>query len=394
MPKETPDWGIKLLKILQGTIQSEIRSVKSIIEGVDTVTSTNTKSIKKIEKKLLKAEERNQSLASENQELKEKLLDLEFRQHCNNLIFEGIIDTPNETDIQCIEKLCYVIRNVPGLDVTNFRIDCCHRLDGKFKEGTKRRVICCFNWYFDVQCILKGRKRLPRGVFVTEDLPEEWNDRRKILKPIFNAAKRKETLKGKTRLMKDKLIIDGKPITIAPVNNISEANVFLDVTSTCQKSDGEKIIFFGAHSPFSNLYSTEFVIDNIHYNSVEQYYQGSKAEMFNDDITHSKIMHASNPYKIKKLGSKVAGFVENTWQKKEKDILFRGVHAKFIQNATLGSILRDSGDTKIAEASTNTTWGTGVHLHDKHALDVRMWKNKKGGGMSSILSRVRTELQA
>ena len=172
---------------------------------------------------------------------------MEYRQRRSNLIFEGVVDTPEESNLQCIEKLRYVLKDIPGLDVSNFKIDRCHRLDGAYHPDKKCRIICAFNWFYDVQCILRNRQRLARGVFVSEDFPEEWNDRRKVLRPILNAAKRNDKLKTKVYMSRDKLFIDGKPFTATPECNISEANTYLDVVSTCQRSDGEKIVFLGPH---------------------------------------------------------------------------------------------------------------------------------------------------
>ena len=239
LPSETPDWGIKLLEILQLTIQTEVRNVSSTVSPIKTKVDNNAKDIIDVKAKLQKIEKCNKALEHENSELKEKLLDLEYRQQRNNLIFEGVVDADNETDLQCIEKLRCVLKDIPGLDASEFKIDRCHRLDGAFKVDSKRRIICAFNWYYDIQCILKNRKYLARGVYVSEDFPEEWNNRRRVLRPIFNAAK----LKFKTRMSKDKLIIDGKPYTAAPVSNISQVNTYIDVTSTCQHSDNSKIIF-------------------------------------------------------------------------------------------------------------------------------------------------------
>ena len=60
------------------------------------------KSIKNIEKKLAYVEKCNVSLESENIKLKEKLLEMEYHQKRNNLIFEGIFDTQGESDLDCI----------------------------------------------------------------------------------------------------------------------------------------------------------------------------------------------------------------------------------------------------------------------------------------------------
>ena len=359
LPENTPDWGIKLLEILQGTIKAEVRKVSATVSVVDEKTVKNVKDIKSVEKRCSQLERKNKALESKNVLLKEKLLDMEFKQRKCNLIFDGIVDAPGETDLECIERLRYVLKDNPGLDSKNFRIDRCHRLDGAFKPNQKRRVLCTFNWQYDLQCILKGRRRLARGVYVSEDLPEKWNDRRKVLRPLYNAARRSDKWKTKTRFSKDKLLIDGKPITVAPVCNVSEVNVYFDVASTCQRSDENKLIFFGSHSPFSNLYKTDMVVNNISYNSVEQYYQSAKASLFHDDATHYKIMNESNTYKIQCLGSKVKGFSDKKWSSSCKEVMTMGVCAKFLQNETLRNLLADSGDTLLAESSTNSYWGRG-----------------------------------
>ena len=92
-----------------------------------------------------------------------------------------------------MNKLQQVLRSIPGLDVKCFKIDRCHHLDGLFKPTTTCRLICAFNWYYDVQCILRNRKQFLKGIYISEGLPEEWIERRKILKPLFNAAKKSET---------------------------------------------------------------------------------------------------------------------------------------------------------------------------------------------------------
>ena len=91
-----------------------------------------------------------------------------------------------------------------------------------------------FNWHVDVQFILRNCKLLPRGVYVNEDLPEEWLDRRKVLKPVYNAAKRRDDLKYKTHLAKDKLIIDGQTFSAGPDSNLQEVNKILDIKSSCE----------------------------------------------------------------------------------------------------------------------------------------------------------------
>ena len=244
-----------------------------------------------------------------------------------------------------------------------------------------------------MQCILKGRKYLPKGIFASEDLPEEWKDRRRILKPIFNAAKRNESLKSGTHLTKDELIINKKVITAGPNSNLSDVANIIDPSSICQRTDGDNktLLFLGSLSPFSNLYQSKFCINNVKYSRVEQYLQSEKAALFDDDATHYKIMKESNRYKIKQLGATVRNFSLDVWHHEDKRLALNAVHAKFSQNQALKQLLLETGNQLIAEGSGNSHWGIGLHIHDCNALDKRHWKNN-GGLMSEILGKVRKEL--
>ena len=146
-----------------------------------------------------------------------------------------------------------------------------------------------------------------------------------------------ETLKNKRHLTKDRLVIDGRMFTAGPTeNNVRDASALLDLSATCEHSDSNTILFLGLHSIYSNMIAVNINIENVQYTSAEQYIQAEKAYMFGDDISHHKIMREQNLYKIKKIGSHVK---------------------KFSQNITLHENLLSTGDTKIAESSTNTFWG-------------------------------------
>ena len=135
------------------------------------------------------------------------------------------------------------------------------------------------------------------------------------------------------------------------------------------------------------------MIDNIKYNCVEQYLQGAKAALFDDDISHAKIMRETNPYCMKKLSGKIRNFNLDRWKAVRKQAALKGVRAKYSQNRTLRDILVSTGEVTIAESSTDSYWGTGVQLHDKNSLDTRHWMLTDSGVMSEILMRVRQELK-
>ena len=74
LPLETPEWGLKLVEI----IQTEFRSVNTSIAIVEDSTKSNLTNISAMEKRLNDIEEQNKMLENENGELKERLLDLEY----------------------------------------------------------------------------------------------------------------------------------------------------------------------------------------------------------------------------------------------------------------------------------------------------------------------------
>ena len=112
LPDGTPEWGTKLLEIIQG----EFRNLNSKIGGVEDSTKSNSKSIKQMENKLARVEKHNAALLSENNDLKERLLELDYQQQHKNLLFEGISDAAGETDLECIRKLRFILQHVPGID--------------------------------------------------------------------------------------------------------------------------------------------------------------------------------------------------------------------------------------------------------------------------------------
>ena len=64
-------------------------------------------------KKLVQLESRNANLETENSQLKEKLLELEFQQKRNNLLFEGIFDSPEEPELTTMSKLRHILKDIP-----------------------------------------------------------------------------------------------------------------------------------------------------------------------------------------------------------------------------------------------------------------------------------------
>ena len=381
LPDNTPEWGKALLEIMNSNFRKLDQKSNKI--------GKKCKAIKTISDKCAQLELKNTQLLDENTELREKMLDLEYRQRRHNLVFDGIPESREESGYSFYMKIMRVCSGIPGIQADT-GVDRCHRL-GEFNKYYNRPIICCFTYYSDVTHILSNRKNLPQDVYVNEELPDEWKDRRRILRPLYNAAVKNTDLKGKVKWSKDKLIVDGKVVMAAPINNIADMSKHIDIAGTCEKKSTEVILFQGIHSVYSNLHPVSFKVDNCTYNSAEQFYQASKAACFNDDVSHRKIMITKNPYKIKRLGNRVKGYADQQWKQKMRECMYTCVKAKFAQNPALTDLLKSTGSVKIVEATLDTTWGCGTVLKTMDILKhPEHWQNP--GLMCEILCRIRSEL--
>ena len=79
------------------------------------------------------------------------------------------------------------------------------------------------------------------------------------------------------------------------------------------------------------------------------------------------------------------------WKEVAKEICAPGIREKFHQNTNLMLLLLSTNHQTLAEASHDTTWGTGVPLRDEKCLEKSEWKNI--GILGEILMELRSSYQ-
>ncbi len=124
----------------------------------------------------------------------------------------------------------------------------------------------------------------------------------------------------------------------------------------------------------SQWWPARFEIDGASYVSAEHYMMAEKARVFGDDATRAQILAADDPGKAKALGRTIQNFDDATWSHARFDIVLRGNHAKFGQNAALRAYLLETGDKVLVEASpVDSVWGIGLAADDPRAEDPKSW---------------------
>lgn len=166
-------------------------------------------------------------------------------------------------------------------------------------------------------------------------------------------------------------------------------------------SESDFVFFWGHEARMENhpeaclsqWWHCDFEVDGVWYNCTEQYMMAQKALHFGDTEAYQQIMASYSPMEQKKLGRKVAGFDEESWNTVRYDVVVKGNIAKFSQNPPLRQYLLSTGDKILVEASPrDTVWGIGMSKEDKDAICPARWKGQNLLGLA--LMEVRNHIIA
>lgn len=123
----------------------------------------------------------------------------------------------------------------------------------------------------------------------------------------------------------------------------------------------------------SNFYPSPFILDGVHYPTVEHYFQAMKTQNLKE---REKIINAPTPTKAKMIGKKCT--MRSDWNSIKVEVMFHGVFAKFDQNKELKEKLLNTPDHLLVEKND---WGDkfwGVDIHTGYGL------NKLGEILKSV----------
>ena len=127
----------------------------------------------------------------------------------------------------------------------------------------------------------------------------------------------------------------------------------------------------------SNWYKCKFVVNNVWYSSMEQYMMHIKAVMFGDSTVARAIIETDDTARIKNLGREVKGFNQGVWDSNKEEVVLIGLKAKFGQNQKLGSKLKSTGNSILAECAVkDTIWGIGLSMKDEKRFNTNAWRGQ------------------
>lgn len=145
--------------------------------------------------------------------------------------------------------------------------------------------------------------------------------------------------------------------------------------------------FCGSEDVFSTWYPAQFYYQAIPFENVLQFVNYSKAMMFEDKALAERIHKTHNPEACQKLGRTVKGFDQEKWNAEKEKIFRIGCREKFLQNIDLLTLLFETGDRMIVEASSRGVyWGIGCSQDDPRANTPSTWlgRNRLGHILTAL----------
>ena len=342
----------------------------------------------KLKRRVILMEDTTHKLQQRISALEDKLLE-------TNIILTGIYEGAWETEEARREVLFEVIANtIVGRNfeekyevAKTMHIKHSRRI-GKYRQMHNRPISITFQYREDAEYILNNRKYLPQGVYVDKEYSKETEERRRILRPYFNAARKIPKYQRKCRLEGDTLILRGLSYRVEDIEKLPTELSGIRISS---KTDNNSYGFFGKLHPFSNFYPSEFTFQGIKYHSSEQMIQHLKSTYFDDEETANQILQSSTANECKQLSREISNYNPDGWNQIAKEMCSSGIRAKVAQNETIKNLLLETGTKTIVESGLDQIWGTGVKLFDPQCLQPNRWFGQ--GILGEILQEVREELR-
>ena len=278
------------------------------------------------------------------------------------------------------EEKSQALQEVEKMDISY----CTHV--GKYKLNSNRPISATFTHCDDKECLMKGNKNLPPGIYINNEFPLHVKKNRDCLHPIMRMAK-------SNPLYKDKCIFEGEALVINSirytVNDIGKLPEDLAAYKSAKKSNPERLAFHGEWSSYSNFHNAPFTVNGQKYNTSEHWIQFQQALLFGDSLMANLILQSDNSYKPKRLGYQISRFDVSRWKSEGYSLCFDGIREKFVQNPVLLQMLKTTTPKIIVEVSADKLWGTGIPLRDNNALKLEKWYNTRW--MSTIVCTIRDE---
>ena len=215
---------------LKNALETMKKSVDEAIEENPTV-KMHGEQIDSLETENIILKNKVHKIEGENKQIKQRLTNIECRSLQQNLIFRGISEEQWEKETTTRHKVYVELINLISAEETpeaklkmakKLEIRSCKRL-GRYIQGKARPISAEFVRKDDVDYILSNKTSLRSGIYADKEYPLDIEKKRKILRPIYTAAKQSMKYKKRCRMENDQVVIKGKHYGIEDMDKLPKS---------------------------------------------------------------------------------------------------------------------------------------------------------------------------
>ena len=293
----------RLFKLIDRTITPLRNDVTKLLVGNERI-SEHKRKILKLEEENITLKRKLKKVEKSQENTKTKVDRIESRLLEGNVMMHRIGEEDDESSMQLYEKVVDAISHTVKGRNKDERLETAKEISistvkqvGRKSATRKRPTVISFVYKADAISLLEKKKKLPTGIYVDKEYPEEVEERRRYLRPILRAARQNPKYKGLCRMEEDVLVINSMRYT---KDNLHKLPKNIDQYHSMSKRNKEVVGFFGELNLFSNFHDIKIEIDGIIFHSTEQWIQYQKAQLFGDSETGEKIMKTTRAIDCKK----------------------------------------------------------------------------------------------
>ena len=381
---KAPEWFGKAFLFLLNDLDEIRQSTKSI-------KCDHSEQVIQLESKVTKLQEESLEQKGIISKLVDSQLKLELYHRKNNLIIEGIVESPNENISNVVDNFLLEYLKLDTDVVDSMVIIDVHRL-GKPNHlqphpvSKPRLILVKFQSHRDRSAVWLAKRNLKGTKFyISEDFPDIVRNKRQKLLPYFRAAKNHPKVK-KCFLVYDKLVIDGNSYAIENVNTLPFDLVF---AGECMREIPQinAVAFFGKESCLSNFHPCEIKDGKLKFSSSEMFYQFNKAMFFNDDVTAQAILKSKSARQVKAISYQIKGFNEHLWKPHARATMEKACQLKFTQNLGLQDELLQISESLVEANPTDYYFSCGLSLTNPNICDQSKWSGENVLGNILVIIR-------
>ena len=181
---------------------------------------------------------------------------------------------------------------------------------GKYRPNQSRPISVTFQNREDKDQLMLSKSNIPPGLYVNHEYspPPHIKKTRDRLHPILHFAKMIPSLKDKSKMEDDYLVINGTRYGIDEINKLPEE---VAAYKSVQKTEDHTLAFHREFSPFSNFHPCHFTTSQQPFHCMEQFLQYQKALMFGNSVTANQILQCENAFEAKRLGYHINRWYES-----------------------------------------------------------------------------------